>query len=66
MDWCADSLEAIGISCPISYKQVMPNNPELPVHRIAYLFLREAISYHLATYELPELRLSAKPHAALN
>ena len=66
MDWCAQSLRAIGVNCPITYQQVMPENPEIPIHRISYLFLREAISHHISTNNLPQLSLSNKPRSAFN
>lgn len=66
MEWCANALAAIGITCPIAYQQVMEVNPELPIHRVAYLYLREAISHKIQSGALPILSLSSKPHAAFN
>ena len=53
----------VAISTPVSFNQLLDGeSTAIPVHRVAYFYLRQVISHYLATGG--ELHFSAKPHHA--
>lgn len=64
MHWRVTALEEVGISGPILFSHTPAGIPDTPIHRIAYLYLRQAISHYKAQGGF--LQLSSKPSGALN
>ena len=66
MHWCETAFEEVGIPGFISFSQTQPEIPDVPTHQVAYLYLRQAISRHLASGSPPVISLCSKPSWALS